>query len=373
MRKTKKSTEKNSDWKNVGPCLYRYKAATYYALLKIRGKQVKQSLETSDREMANRKLRELRTKLEGSDPALARRTLAEHRALFEALLTGAPSTIYSRKLHIRQLVEQWPSDSPTIISKITKTHIAKWLKVFSDQDLEASSLNQRITSLRKFFDMAADDGVIAEDGSPMRGIKYKKVADPIRLTPTEEQFRALVDDIRSQKANGHGCNDSADFVELAGTLGLGQAELSGIRRQDIDLRSNQIQLFRRKSKQQFTIPIFPDARPIIERRMANMEDSPDARLLPQDNCKKALEGACRRLNFPHFEPRSLRRFHITRSLRAGIDAPTVGAWQGHKDGGKLVLKVYQAEVNDSHSQRMAAMLGAKPENVVMMPNAQAAG
>jgi integrase len=173
-----------------------------------------------------------------------------------------------------------------------------------------------------------------------------------------------VDDIRAQRANGHGCNDSADFVELAGTLGLGQAELSGIRRQDIDLRTNKIQLFRRKSKQQFTIPIFPDARPIIERRLKNMEDSPAARLLPQDNCRKAMEGACRRLNFPHFEPRSLRRFHITRSLRAGIDAPTVGAWQGHKDGGKLVLKVYQAEVDDPHSQRMAAMLGGKPDNVV---------
>jgi integrase len=373
MSNTQKPKANESDWKKVASCLYRYRGGTYYALLKIRGKQVKQSLETSDREMANRKLRELRAKLEKTNPALARRTLAEHRALFEALLTGAASTIESHKHHIRQLVERWPSDSPDIISKITKTHVAKWLKLFSDEALEASSINKRITSLRKFFDMAVDDGVIAEDDTPMVRIKYGKPADPIRLTPTEEQFRALVDDIRSQKSNGHGCNDSADFVELAGTLGLGQAELSGICRQDINLKTNKIQLFRRKSKQQFTIPIFPDARPIIERRLANTEDFPDARLLPQDNCKKALEGACRRLNFPHFEPRSLRRFHITRSLRAGIDAPTVGAWQGHKDGGKLVLKVYQAEVNDSHSQRMAAMLGAKPENVVMMPTERAAG
>jgi len=367
MRKTKKSKEKNPDWKKVAPCLYRYKAATYYALIKIRGKQVKQSLETSDREMANRELRKLRQKLEKTDPALARRTLAQHRTLFEDLLTGADSTVYSRKLHIRQLLEQWPSECPDIISKITKTHVTKWLKRFADEDLESSSINQRITTLRRFFDMAVDDGVI--DQSPMLGIKYKKVADPIRTTPTEEQFRALVDDIRAQKSNGHGCNDSADFVELAGTLGLGQAELSAIRRQDIDLKANQIRLYRRKSKQQFTIPIFPDARPIIERRLRHMEDSPTARLLPQDNCRKAMEGACGRLNFPHFEPRSLRRFHITRSLRAGIDAPTVGAWQGHKDGGKLVLKVYQAEVNDAHSQRMAAMLGAKPDNVVELPQA----
>jgi integrase len=367
MRKPKKSKEKNPDWKKVASCLYRYKGETYYALLKVRGKQVKQSLETSDREMANRELRKLRDKLENTDPALARRTLAQHRALFEELVSGADSTVYSCKLHIRQLIEQWPSECPEIISKIKKTHVQQWLKRFDTAKFKASSFNQRITSLRKFFDMAVDDGVI--DRSPMEGIKYKKVADPIRTTPTEEQFRALVEDIRSQKTNGHGCNDSADYVELAGTLGLGQAELSAIRRQDIDLKANQIRLYRHKSKQQFTIPIFPDARPIIERRLANMEDSPTARLLPQDNCRKAMEGACRRLNFPHFEPRSLRRFHITRSLRAGIDAPTVGAWQGHRDGGKLVLKVYQAEVNDAHSQRMAAMLGAKPDNVVELPQA----
>ena len=100
---------------------------------------------------------------------------------------------------------------------------------------------------------------------------------------------------------------------------------------------------------------------------------PEARLLPQDNCRKALEGACGRLKLPHFEPRSLRRFHITRSLRAGIDAPTVASWQGHRDGGALVLKTYQAEVGLAHSLRMAAMLGAKPDNVVDMPSRQAAG
>ena len=98
-----------------------------------------------------------------------------------------------------------------------------------------------------------------------------------------------------------------------------------------------------------------------------MPEEPETRLLPQDNCRKALQGACSRLKFPHFEPRSLRRFHITRSLRAGIDAPTVAAWQGHQDGGELVLRTYQAEVSLAHSLKMAAMLGPKPDNVVEMP------
>ena len=63
-----------------------------------------------------------------------------------------------------------------------------------------------------------------------------------------------------------------------------------------------------------------------------------------------------RLKFPKFEPRSLRRFHITRCLRKGIDAPTVAQWQGHQDGGSLVLKTYQAELGLDHSLKMAALL-----------------
>jgi integrase len=243
------------------------------------------------------------------------------------------------------------------------------LKPFRDR-LAPASVNLLISVARRFFDLAVADMVI--DRSPVEGLKYAKRANPIRLTPTEEQFRAIVADIRAQLSNGHGADDSADFVELAGVLGLGQAELSGIRRQDIDLDAGIIRVFRQKTSQQFTIPIFPDARPIIERRLADLPEEPDTRLLPQDNCKKALEGACGRLKLPHFTPRSLRRYHITRALRAGIDAPTVAGWQGHRDGGALLLKTYQAEVNLSHSLKMAAMLGPKPDNVVEMPKAETA-
>ena len=367
MSNTQKPKANESDWKKVASCLYRYKGGTYYALLKKSGKQIKQSLETDDAEMARRKLRELRQKIDNTDPDLARRTMAQHREIFEALISGKTSTTKNERRALRYLVEQWPSDAPEVIGKIKPPHVHAWLKPFRDR-LAPASINLLISVARRFFDLAVEDRVI--ERSPTERLKYAKRANPIRLTPTEEQFRAMVEDIRGQASNGHGADDSADFVELAGTLGLGQAELSGIRRQDIDLEAGIIRVFRQKTSQQFTIPIFPDARSIIERRLADLPEEPATRLLPQDNCKKALEGSCRRLNLPHFTPRSLRRYHITRALRAGIDAPTIAGWQGHRDGGALLLKTYQAEMSLSHSLKMAAMLGPKPENVVEMPKAQ---
>jgi integrase len=370
MSRTPKTAEKKSDWKKVGPCLYRYKGGTYYGWVKNRGKQIRQSLETDDCELARRRLRELRHKLENTDPELSRRTMAQHRKLFEALLSGKDKTVANEKRALRYLVEQWPKDAPDILSKIKPSHIAAWLKPFRDR-LAPASVNLLISVTRKFFDLAVEDRVI--DQSPAQRLKYLKREQPIRLTPTEEQFRSILADLRRQTFNGHGPYESADFVELAGTLGLGQAELSDIQRQHIDLAAGVIKVFRQKTAQHFTIPIFPDARPIIERRLADMPSEPTARLLPHDNCKKALEGACRRLGLPRFTPRSLRRYHITRALRAGIDAPTVADWQGHRDGGALILRTYQAEVNLKHSLSMAAKLGPKPDNVIELRNQQAAG
>ncbi len=131
-------------------------------------------------------------------------------------------------------------------------------------------------------------------------------------------------------------------------------------------------MFRRKTSEAFLIPIYPAARATIERRLAAMEPEQTTRLLPVENCKKGLSAACKRLGFPHFEPRSLRRYFITSALRKGIDAPTVAAWQGHRDGGALVLKTYGDAVRLDHSLRMAKLLEDHPANVLPLVRENAA-
>ena len=49
----------------VAECLYRNGHGTYFALLKVRGKQIKRSLKTEDYALARRRLAELRTKAHG--------------------------------------------------------------------------------------------------------------------------------------------------------------------------------------------------------------------------------------------------------------------------------------------------------------------
>ena len=93
----------------------------------------------------------------------------------------------------------------------------------------------------------------------------------------------------------------------------------------------------------------------------------DARVFKISDAKKALTGACRRLGYPPFSQRSLRRMFITRAIERGVDVKVIAEWQGHRDGGKLILDTY-SHVNRVHSQRMAQLMTTtqEPDNVVPM-------
>jgi hypothetical protein len=52
-----------------------------------------------------------------------------------------------------------------------------------------------------------------------------------------------------------------------------------------------------------------------------------------------------------------------------VDVKTIAEWQGHKDGGKLILDTY-SHVNPVHSRRMAQLLTlAQPDNVIQLSGA----
>jgi integrase len=90
----------------------------------------------------------------------------------------------------------------------------------------------------------------------------------------------------------------------------------------------------------------------------------DARVFKISDAKKALTGACRRLGYPRFSQRSLRRMFITCAIDRGVDVKVIAEWQGHKDGGKLILGTY-SHVNRAHSQRTAQLMCThEPANVI---------
>ena len=108
--------------------------------------------------------------------------------------------------------------------------------------------------------------------------------------------------------------------------------------------------------------MFPQGRPLVEKLCSGKAH--DERLFKHDDAAKALSNACKRLGFPQFSHRSLRRMFIVRAIERGVDVKVIADWQGHRDGGKLILQTY-SHVRPVHSQRMAALMtDGQPENVV---------
>jgi integrase len=219
--------------------------------------------------------------------------------------------------------------------------------------------------VRSALDLAVRDKIILEN--PVAHLKYRKRVKPIRLTPIFEQFQSLVADIRSQLFNAD-AQDSGDFLEAMGLLGLGQAELSAIKRSDVDLAGGKIIVYRHKTDQGFAIPVYPQARGLIEGLCDGKAH--DERLFKIADARKALANACKRLGYAAFSQRSLRRMFVTRAIERRVDVKVIAEWQGHRDGGKLILDTY-SHVNPVHSNRMAQLMTTEePDNVVPMRRAQ---
>ena len=61
----------NPSFEKVGECLYRNPSSgTYFARVKLRGKEIKQILETNNLAAARRKLKDFKSKLDRTDPRL---------------------------------------------------------------------------------------------------------------------------------------------------------------------------------------------------------------------------------------------------------------------------------------------------------------
>jgi integrase len=359
--------EKQGAFRKVGECLYRYSSnGVYYARIKTGGKEIRRSLETTDRDLAKRRLKTLKEQQSQIDRSKSRITLAELCDIYlRTVAHQKPTTVEQKSLIVQRIKAHFPTGSNIQISKIKPTDIKLWLARYT---FGAAWRNLHLACIRDILAMAVADGMIVY--SPAADLKKMKVDKPIRRTPTFEQFQQIIESIRSQEFNGHDADESADFVEFVGLAGLGQAEASALTWPDIDWQREQIITFRHKTKSGFAIPLYPQLRPLLEKRHAQRSPEDD-RVFKIKDAKRAIAAACNRLGFPAFSHRSFRRMFITRAIERGVDVKVIAEWQGHKDGGTLILRTY-SHVNPVHSKRMAQLMtDNEPANVVPMPNVSA--
>lgn len=280
-----------SSFIKVAECLYRYSPNDfYYARHKRNGKQIWESLKTTDKEHAKRLLRDKKMQLEKVDASAGKLNL-------DALCLRYLGTIQHQKpktIEAKTGGDEWPEGVTQQVKAIKPSQVQTFLSV-QGKRVGKSAYNQYVQVIRDLFACAVAGRIIAV--SPAAAIIQRKRDKPIRLTPSPEEFDEIVRSIRSQKF-ADTAEDSADFLEFIGLTGLPQAETSPIEWPDVNLKKNEITTFRYKTSQGFVIPIFPQLRPLMEK--LHKERKHEGRIFKVANVKKSLESACIRLGFPKF-------------------------------------------------------------------------
>ena len=192
------------------------------------------------------------------------------------------------------------------------------------------------------FAIAVDDRVIAESPAVKLKTPWKSPQTPKRHVPTIAQFEAIVADIRNQPF-AHKAEDTADFVEFLGLAGVGQAEAAALTWGDIDWRKERIWIRRKKTQKVYYVPFYPHLKPLLNQLNQKKARgcSPQTKVFKIKDAKGALRGACQRLKYsPGFSQRNLRQSLIQRLWQANVNVKLISKWQGHNDGGRLILDTY---------------------------------
>jgi integrase len=353
-------------FEKVAECLYRNPSSrAYYALVKVKGKQHKRSLKTTELAEAKRKLRDYRAEVEVTTPGAGKVTVRDVcQKYLRTVKDQAGKTQFNKEIMLAK-AEKHMGDKP--VRNLKKSDVLEWL---ASLPIGTSWRNQHLRAIRAALKLAVDDGTIYR--SPLEGVKEKKVSRPIRTTPTLEEFQAIVDSIRSQLQSDTR-EESADYVEFMGLAGLGQAEAASLTWGDVSFDRGQMITYRHKTKQGFAVPIYPQVLALLEKRWkratglnSGKSPAPDTKVFSVRDAKVAIASACKRLGLTHYSSRSFRRLFITMAIERRIDVKVIAEWQGHKDGGKLILDTY-SHVRPAHSAEMAKLMTMeKPSNVIPM-------
>jgi integrase len=239
---------------------------------------------------------------------------------------------------------------------VKPSQLSEWLGQH-ERRLKNTSYNRYAGFLKQVFEIAVTDRMIAHSPFDAVKTKWKKPQKPVRQIPTDEQFQAIVKDIRSQKFSAD-AEISADFIEFLGLAGVGQAEAGSLTLADIDWEKNRIQFRRRKTQQLFYVPIYNHLKPLMQRLCGQFpQGTPTAEpVLKVRDAKKAVAASCKRLGYYIFSQRNMRQALIRCLWQSQVDHKLISKWQGHQDGGKLILDTYTEVFSSSDAEYEKAQL-----------------
>lgn len=346
--------------------LYRYvgadgsvKDGSYYMIAKFNGSRspVKECLNTTDLALAKRKVLSAKQRRKTGAGDITLKALAEH---YKVARNG------KNQKTIQWVINKLEDKCPfygTIVRKILPGDISKFV---SGLHLNPRSNNLFFQTLKGVF----EEGVINAylERNPMDALKKalrKKAPRKLPHIPTSEEFQAVLKAIREQKFSDT-AKASGDLVKFLGTAALGVAEANHLDWRHIDFTAGRMRIVRKKTQVHFDVPLYPDLKRLLLRLHEEAGKPKTGKVFKVSNPKIAIATACKNLKLHNYTARNFRQMGIVNLLRARVDYKLVSKWQGHRDGGMLIINTYSEVISATDTdyekeqlQRLENTLGEK--------------
>ena len=343
---------KSQEFKKAAECLYRNGNKVYYARVKVNGKQIRRSLNTTDLAIAKRRLGEFRAKAERLEGEENRNIRFEELAdgWLASIKSGLKPKSYDRRRVA--LVGLTPFFRGTAVKAIGFAEIDAW-KRKRGATVSARSHNIELETLKLILRYAVDRGIVLENAAEK--LKRRKQPKSIIELPSHAEFRSLVKTLREAPlAVASGATAMVEFLAYSG-MRVGEAR--EVRFEDVNLEVGSVLItggeLGTKNHQERVIPLFPNLRNLLVRLIA-AHDSTDVseRIFDIASPRGAMKLACKRAGLKQFSVHSLRHFFASNAIESGINFKVISDWLGHSDGGTLVAKTY-GHLRSEYSTAMA--------------------
>lgn len=373
-----KNDENKNQWErtSVTNLLRNRVSGTYYARVRVNGKQKWRTLETTKFTVAKLRLRDIEKELrEQGELEVANKHIAKpadmsvrHFADLWQTQTNqnpllAANTKLRREIALKAVFKTWPALATRMITTISSRECQQWAVTAlregtgfvapnaktKRKGMSASAFNKAVDALRAIFDIGKQMGVIYRN--PALEIEKASVRAKSLSLPSTREFNSVVGKIL--RSPSRWSEDCADLVRFLAYSGLRLREATALRWKHIKEDSIKVPGTKTEASVR-TLPLFPSLKRLIaEIRLRQGSTNPDQPLLQIGGALGALASACKAVGVGPLTHHDLRHLFATRCIESGVDIPTVSRWLGHADGGALAMKVY-GHLRHEHSAAQAA-------------------
>jgi integrase/recombinase XerC len=170
----------------------------------------------------------------------------------------SPHTVRSYKNDLDQFFTFTERDGSEVIpADITSADVRAWIVSMMDQNISASSVHRKISSLRIFFRYLRKESIIHHD--PMDKVVLPKRKKKLPVFVGEEALNNLLDNYEFG-TDFPGIRNRT-VIEMLYLTGMRRAELIGLKNNDVDISAATIKVTGKRNKQR----IIPIVRSFIKR------------------------------------------------------------------------------------------------------------